>query len=444
MKSSSASTGTSVWKSLDSVLRGERILAHNVVVGAGTMGAGALGVAFQALVSHRLTPADYGGVFAVVTLITLIGLPASAFTLLMARATSRDRATGQYAPSAALLRGGNFSLMLGGLAIAGVLAILAPTLSAYLNVQSDLILAGAAGIPFALAFPLLLGDLQGEQRFAYFSALLVGQAGFKLIGALTLGVLLGPLGIVVGISAGTALTYVVAMLILRQKLSTKAALSWWGPAAPYLAVVVPSTLALATLLSADVLLVKHFFATRQAGEYAAVAALGRAIFWGATGVAGVLFPKMVFRESQRRSGASLVVVSLLLVVMGGVFGSVVLSLGSSALLTAFAGPAYTEAARYLPWYAFGMTLLGGAAVLIATQQSRGDAGFLAVLVPLTVLEPVLLTAFHQSLMQAVQVVDISMALVFGGLSAQFIVQKGASVVVDAASAPTELAGFPLS
>src|SRR5207245_5489776 len=122
-----------------------------------------------------------------------------------------------------------------------------------------------------------------------------------------------------------------------------------------LAVVVPSTLALATLLSADVLLVKHFFATRQAGEYAAVAALGRAIFWGATGVAGVLFPKMVFRESQRRSGASLVVVSLLLVVMGGVFCSVVLSLVSSALLTAFAGAASTEAARHLPCYAFGMT-----------------------------------------------------------------------------------------
>ena len=49
-----------------------------------------------------------------------------------------------------------------------------------------------------------------------------------------------------------------------------------------------------------------------------------------------------------------------------------------------------------------MTLLGGAAVLIATQQSRGKPAFLAVLLPLTLLEPALLIAFHQNLMQVVR------------------------------------------
>src|SRR4029077_17088336 len=76
------------------VLGDERLLSHNLIVGSGTLIAGLLGVAFQVAVSHQFRPADYGAVFVVVTLVTFIGLPASAFTLLMAREVSRDRASG--------------------------------------------------------------------------------------------------------------------------------------------------------------------------------------------------------------------------------------------------------------------------------------------------------------------------------------------------------------
>jgi hypothetical protein len=70
-----------------------------------------------------------------------------------------------------------------------------------------------------------------------------------------------------------------------------------------------------------------------------------------------------------------------------------------------------------------MTLLGGAAVIITTQQSRGKPAFLAVLVPLALLEPLLLTAFHRNLVQVIQVVDISMALLLGGLATQLVFQQ---------------------
>src|SRR3981081_88876 len=88
------SGGAVPWRSAYALLKSERVLAHNFIVGAGTVAAGILGVAFQSLFSHQLTPVDYGSVFAVVTLITFIGLPASALTLLMARETSRDKADG--------------------------------------------------------------------------------------------------------------------------------------------------------------------------------------------------------------------------------------------------------------------------------------------------------------------------------------------------------------
>jgi hypothetical protein len=67
-----------------------------------------------------------------------------------------------------------------------------------------------------------------------------------------------------------------------------------------------------------------------------------------------------------------------------------------------------------------MTMLGGIAVLVATLQSRGRPGFLAVLLPLTLLEPVMLITVHHSLVQVVQVLDVSMAVILVGLGAFYV------------------------
>src|SRR5260370_483854 len=75
--------------------RGERIVAHNVLVSAGTLSAGLLGFAFQVVISHRVQPSQYGAIFAVLTLLTLVGLPASALTLMMAREAD-ERQQGQH------------------------------------------------------------------------------------------------------------------------------------------------------------------------------------------------------------------------------------------------------------------------------------------------------------------------------------------------------------
>jgi O-antigen/teichoic acid export membrane protein len=415
-------TRATAWRNLGALLKGERIVAHNLIVGGGTIVAGVLGVAFQSLVSHRLHPADYGAVFAVVSLMTFVGLPASAFTLVMARQTSRDRASGQHGPSAALLRNGNRVLVVAGVGLAIILAVLSPLLAQFLVVPVNLLLAAAVGMPFTLALPLLLGEFQGDQRFVAFSTLAVGQAALKLVGALALGAAWGPFGMIAGVSLASALVYVAGALMLSGKLSLRTSNPWFRSAASYLTVVVPSTVALAMLLSADVLLVKHYFPTRTAGEFAAVAALGRAIFWGASAIAIVLFPKAVFRGAKGKAGMHLVGASLLFVALGGLAGLGLLAFTSRWLLVAFAGSPYVEVAGYLPWYGVGMIMLGGAAVLIAAHQSQGKPGFLAVLLPLTLLEPVLLVVFHQNLAQVVVVVDVSMALIAGGLGALYVFQ----------------------
>src|SRR5438874_7718682 len=132
------------WRGWRTLVGGERVFTHNFIVASGTVVAGGLGVIFQSLVSHRLQPADFGAVFAVVSLITLMGLPASAFTLLMARETSRDRASGNHEASAGLLRGGNRALLVAGLGLGAVLVLVSPVLDRFLAVRAEMLVAAAA------------------------------------------------------------------------------------------------------------------------------------------------------------------------------------------------------------------------------------------------------------------------------------------------------------
>jgi len=314
-------------------------------------------------------------------------------------------------------------LLIGGFAIGLLIAGGSPLISAYFRVPVQLLIAGSVGVPFVLALPLLIGELQGEQRFTACSAISAGQAALKLIAAIALGTVLGPLGVVLGISIASILTYLVCARLLRRKLRIRAHVPWIRTAASYLSIVLPSTLALGVLLSVDVLVVKHYFPTEQAGQYSAVAAIGRAIFWGASGVAIVLFPKAVVRSAHGRTRVTIVAVSLLLVVIGGLTALAVLNVASGWLLRAFSGSAYVAGMVYLPWYAVGMTLLGAVAVLNAAHQSIGKPGFLVVLLPSAVVEPALLVAFHKTLIQVVQVVDLSMALAFVGLGAWYLMQE---------------------
>ena len=405
-------------------LGSDRLVTHNLIVVGGTVAAGSLGFAFAAVISHRLTPGDFGSVFAVNTLLTLIWLPATAFGVVMARQTSRDRARGDATLSTALLQGANRSLLLVGLIFGLGLLVASPWLRGLLLLPPPVVAAAAIGVPFGLALPLLLGELQGEQSFFSYSALITGQAGLKLVAAIALGTFFGAAGVVLGISVAAAISYFVAFAFLHRKLLAKAgSFQWMEPALRFLALVLPSTVAVAVLLSADTLIVKHYFSEQVTGQYAAVVALGRAIYFGAAGVAGVLFPKMVFRQSQGRSDYPLVLFSIALVLLGGVFGVVMLGTVSTALLTAFSGAGYAAAAPYLPWYSVGMTLFGASGVLIAAHQSRGRPAFLGVLIPISLLEPFLIARFHQSILQVVQVLDVCMAALLVGLILPFVARR---------------------
>jgi hypothetical protein len=85
-----------------------------------------------------------------------------------------------------------------------------------------------------------------------------------------------------------------------------------------------------------------------------------------------------------------------------------------------------------------MTLMGAAAVLTATHQSRGKRTFLNLLVPIAVLEPILIILWHGSVMQVISILDASMAALVIGLLGLYLLdqRRNASVAASTTTALT--------
>lgn len=403
-----------------------RWLRHNIVVALGVVIAGVLGFAFQSMGSHLLSPAKYGGAFAVLAVVAVLGPAVSPFGLLLSRATSAGIAQGDRRASSSLLVSARRRLLLAGAAITALMCLASPLVAGFLRVQLAWVLVGALATAFQVATPPLMGTLQGEQRFYWITSLWIGQALVKLAAGFLLGLLFGGIGLIAGVVAGGAANHLAARLLARPQADPHRPPPDWGGAAAYIARVAPATLAMSLLLSTDVVMARHFLPARAAGEYSAVAVLGRAIYWAALGMSAALFPKVVAWDHQRRNTGTLVTATVAFAVLGGLAGLVILSLVGSWLLTAFAGPEYAPGAAYLAWYGLGMTLLGGSMILVTTQQSRGRIGFLWVLLPLTVIEPaVIFFLRHSNPFDVVQVVVACFASLFLGLLVTYMLGRSA-------------------
>ncbi len=394
-----------------------QLLRHNVVLSAGTVSAGLLGVLLQSMISHQLAPGDYGAAFTVITLLGVLGPAVSWVSLVMARTMSQALAEQKAGAGAAMLRTGNRRLLIAGGLLALLVVVTSPVIAVGLRVPVQLLVLAAPGIPFIAALPLLAGALSGEQRFAQLALVFVANALFRLVASVSLAAVWGPAGVIAGMSLAGLLAYLLGLVFLRGLLKLPPASRTSERTTQYVLVVAVSSFAQAILLTSDVVLAKHFFSGQVAGEYAVVAVLGRAVYWGATGVAAVLFPKVVFHEAQGKSARQIIVASLALAAVGGLSVVLAFSFSATLIIRDFAGSAYLGGASYLGWYALGMTALGGATVLVATHQSGGRPAFLWVLLGVTFLEPLAILFLHDSPRQLVAVVVTAMTLLLLGLAA---------------------------
>lgn len=259
------------------------------------------------------------------------------------------------------------------------------------------------GIPVYFAQGIDRGILQGQMRFG----LLAWSYLIEMLVRLGVGLGLVALGFsVIGATMGITLSFVATWVIARSGvvgmvkegvISADARKAITLFAWPVVIVQVSQIL----INNSDILIVKRFFAPEEAGLYAALALIGRVVFFATWSVVTTLFPIVAQKHQKQEAHRHLLWIGLglVLAVSAGIVGATVLF--PELIVTLLFGDAYLEIAALLWLYALATMLYALANVVVNYHLSIDSHAGTYLATAAGVVQVVMLWLFHDSLRQVV-------------------------------------------
>jgi O-antigen/teichoic acid export membrane protein len=374
---------------------------------------------YNVSMARLLGPARFGDVTAVATLLLLASAVALSFQLVCAKFIARNASS---AGKARIHDGLMRRAWITGVAVGFGMMVASPAIAHMLRLPSPLlvVLLGA-GLIFYPALGVKRGALQGMCEFRRLSGNFVLEAIVKLLLAVVLvSYGLGSFGAVGGIAA----SLLAAFLFVRVKVSPEgdAPTSIHAPFREAMQVIV-FFCGQVVLSNIDILLVKYFFPPSEAGLYAAVALVGRLLYFASWSIVSAMFPVSASNGQEPDRRPDHVLFTPLLLVFGiSVVYAGIMALFPETIVALLFGRGFQEAEQLLALYAMATGFYALSVVLMTYEMSRKivNTGWLQLIV--SGLMVVAISAFHSTLREVVFVQLGVMALLLVTVSVPFIRQ----------------------
>jgi len=307
-----------------------------------------------------------------------------------------------------------------GIGMAGALVIGSSWLAAVLNTASALpFVVLGCGVPWYLLLAVDRGLLQSEFRFRRLAVTYLVEAGAR-VGSGLFFVALG-LG-ATGATIGLTVSFLASWASATRRLPA-------SPASGSLprdhAAVGPIALLLAgqvVINNGDVILSKVILDPAQAGSFAAVALVGRAIFFASWAVLQAAFPAAVAADDHDPSVARSAVVLVAGVSLGGL---AVLAVAAPLVGSILFGSAVQDAGLLLP-YAFATVLFALVNVMATIDVAQGRSALAAMVLGGAAVQTAAIATIATDpwSLVMVQIVVMGALLTIVGVSARKLWYKG--------------------
>ncbi|HEX3661979.1 MAG TPA: hypothetical protein VHU89_11135 [Acidobacteriaceae bacterium] len=319
-----------------------RIVSGSFVLLVGSGVATATNLAYNIAVARFLGPAGFGHATAVYTLLILISALTLSIQIVSAKMVAQQ---GTREGKKAVYRLFHRAAWVAGIAVGLGLLVFQRPIASFLNLPSpSLVALLSVGAAFYVPLGARRGYVQGACAFRSLATSLVIEGVGRLGGSLLLVKMgFGVPGVIAANSAAVVLAY---LLLIPQR----------GPAMriPQLRQEAQRETIQALIFFAgqvlisnwNIVLVKHFFAPRGAGLYAAVAMVGRVIFTSSWAVVNSMFPLVAGTRAEDRRGFRVIATPLLLVLAVGSVIVLALHLAPPWIWTTFFGKGFFLTGRY--------------------------------------------------------------------------------------------------
>jgi O-antigen/teichoic acid export membrane protein len=140
------------------------------------------------------------------------------------------------------------------------------------------------------------------------------------------------------------------------------------------------------MTQADVVLIKHYFTSQEAGLYASAAIMGKAVMYIPSAIVMALYPMVAANKAAGRSSRSILSKALCLTFLISGFGSIILFLFAEYLMGNLFGPRYLAAAPITAIFGFVMLPMALLLLLMNFLIAQGETRFVCLLAMTTILE----------------------------------------------------------
>jgi O-antigen/teichoic acid export membrane protein len=307
------------WRDAVATLRTEpthaRVLGGSIIMLLGSGLVSVVNFGYNVAVARLLGPAAFGHAAAAVTLLMLVSAITLSFQLVCAKFVARNETDAGKASVYSTLVKRSWRV---GVALGSALILCSGFVASYLNLPSRwIVILLALGIAFYIPLGTKRGGLQGTCAFSRLSWNFILEAAAKFLGAvLLIHFGFGVLGAVAAISLSVVLAYFFPSVPRELKVHAAAELpASFGEGMQAIVFFTGQVI----INNVDIILVKHFFTSAEAGLYAAIALVGRVIYFASWSVVSAMFPVSAGAKPKDETSSVLVVPLVIVLIITLVF-----------------------------------------------------------------------------------------------------------------------------
>jgi O-antigen/teichoic acid export membrane protein len=347
-------------------------LRNSLILFGGTMVVNVLNYLFHLMVGRMVDPQAYGEIESLLSLLTIISVPAGTLTLLATKYAADMKANDDLQGTDILSRYLTRRVLLYGMPLLFLVFLFTPLVKEFLHIDENLpLLLLWVAMFFSFLSAATSGILSGWQKFSQSSLFGIFATLIKVV---TVFVFLEWSFSVSGVIGSYAISmifiYGANLLFLRHffQKNTSVSIEREAPSfmgiKQYLAPAFFGTLSLAILGNVDMIFAQHHLEDAFSGQYGALSVAAKTIFFATGVLTTVLFAMSAEEHTQQKKESKTFLLAFCLTVLVASFSLVIFSLFPGLILSLLFGEKYLAVSSLLPWFALAAGLYSIANLLL--------------------------------------------------------------------------------
>lgn len=411
-----------------------QVIKHPLISGitiifVGSLAASILNFLFNLFMTRNLSISDYGILASLISIIALSSLPAGSFLPMVVNFAGSYFAKNEYYMVRSLFfRVIKFSGLFGIIMLL-IFIIFSKKIGEFFNINNTSLIIISSFIVF-LGYVNIINSalLQAKLAFKFITSLSLLSAFLKL----SIGVILVILGFKVngaiwGFFVASLIPYFLSFIPLRFVFEKEAKPStinfreiaqYGGPAALAL-------FGIASFVTTDIILTKHFFNPKEAGIYAGLSLIGRVIFFFSAPIGTVMFPLVVQKYARKENYHSTFWLSVLIILVPSIALTIFYFIYPEFVIKFFLkNEEYLVSAPYLGFFGIFITVYSLLSIVVNFYLSTNRVKVWIPVVLTACLQAFGIWMYHKTYFQVISISIWSSGLLLIGLLIYYVWHYG--------------------